>query len=548
MPSDCDVIVIGGGHNGLVCGAYLAKAGERVVVLERHDEPGGCVATAQIPGFPDASVDIGGLEHGVFANSRAMRDLGLADFGLTYLQRDQLYTFAVANQPAWAIHGDHAKTKESIAKFSPRDAEAFDHFSEFSAAVLTLLDAVSDGPPPDIAELANLARASGRHAGQLMQSFLTSPRQVVDKWFESDRVRAGLINYATHAQTPPWQLGSGYAPCLALGGQGHGGNRPQGGGRSLIRALVRCLEHNGGTVRCSAHVKRIIVEQRRAVGVELENGDVLSARRAVISAIDARRVFTDLVDPVHVSPAFSRSMESITSGRDNIGEMSMACVLSDAPRFADEQIAEQALLGAFWQSGSVTDIENTFLDIRQGELPRCPNIMWAVPSVLDPSQAPKGKHVFWTAAFVPYVLSNGRTWDQIKEEAGDLMLQHIGKVAPNLVDSVEARCIMTPFDWYRRTNNVYGNADHIDTSVDQMLGNRPSPLVARYRTPIRALYLTGAGTHPGGGITGGPGHNTAQVVMRDLGLSERPGMRELVNKAARLRSLIGAAATLRRLV
>ena len=205
-----------------------------------------------------------------------------------------------------------------------------------------------------------------------MHTFMASPRQVVDSWFDDARVRAGLINYATHAQTPPWQLGSGYAPCLAVGGQGHGGKRPQGGGRSLIRALVRRLEHDGGQVRLGTPVARILVENRTAVGVELDDGDVITARRAVISAIDARRVFTDLIDAKHIPPGFRRSMEHITSGRDNIGEMSMACVLSARPRIEGSGMVTDAILGAFWQCGAVDGRRTNLYQYSQGRITGTP--------------------------------------------------------------------------------------------------------------------------------------------------------------------------------
>lgn len=546
--AEYDAIVIGAGHNGLTCAAYLAQAGERVLVLERFERPGGCVATEMVPGFPDFGLDIGGLEHGVYSGSPAVAELRLQDFGLRYVQRDGTYLFPFADGTRWTVHRDREVSRRSIEAFSPRDAETWPRFAEFSAGVMQVLGAVSGGPPPSVAELATLARATGQGADAVMGTFLASPRQVVDRWFESDQVRAGLLNYATHAQTPPWQLGSGYAPCLALGGQGNGGKRPAGGGQTLIRALVACLERHGATVRCGAPVRRILVDRQRAHGVELDDGTRISAGRAVISAIDARRVFTQLVDEAHTPSGFRRQMEHLTSARDNIGELSMAAILDAPPVLADGYADPVGTGGVFWQSGGVREIDEAFAAIRRGEIPASPCIMWAVPSLVDPSLAPPGKHTMWLAAFLPYRFADGRTWDEAKERVADRLLETIGTVAPNLPGSVRARTILSPVDWERRTGNLCGNADHLDTSIDQMLGNRPSPSLARYRTPIRNLYLTGAGTHPGGGITGGPGRNAARVIMRDLGLLERPSVKDWAARAGRARSLAAAALTLRRYV
>jgi beta-carotene ketolase (CrtO type) len=547
-PADCDVIVVGAGHNGLVCGAYLARAGKRVLVLERAAAPGGCVAAAEIPGFPEVVVDIGGLEQGAIAGSPVIQELRLAEYGLRYLRHERVFSFPFADGTSWLIDTDMEQTVASIARISAHDAAAFPRFAGFSRAVLSLLGAISEQPPLTVAELAQLAGLTGRSGAQILASFLSSPRQVVDAWFDSEQVRAGLLNYASHAQTPPWQLGSGYAPCLALGGQAHGGMRPVGGGRRLIQALQLCIERHGGMVRCDAGVARIVVADRRATGVVLDSGEQILARDAVVASIDARRVFTGLVPPEHVPASLLRAAARLTSARHNIGELSMACVLSEAPAFRDPGLGESALLGGFWQSGDVQDLEDAFTSIRLGALPTRQPLMWAIPSALDPTLAPAGRQVLWLAAFVPFALREGGSWDEQRDRVADHLLATLGDVAPNLPGSVLGRQVLTPLDWQRRTGNLSGNADHLDTSLDQMLGSRPLPALSGYRTPLRGLYLTGAGTHPGGGITGRPGRNTARVVLRDLGLLATPPLQRLAEKARRLGALAEAVRALQRLI
>jgi len=255
-------------------------------------------------------------------------------------------------------------------------------------------------------------------------------------------------------------------------------------------------------------------------------------------------------------PAYLRDeARRIRVGVDNVGEMSMGVALAGLPDFGPA-LAGPALGASLYLAPTLRVVEEAFLDIARGDLPARPVLMWALPSLTDPSLAPPGGHTLWIAAFVPWRLRDGRSWDNAREEMADRLLAALAAHAPGLPSLVRGRVVLSPLDWARRTGNLVGSADHVDMTLDQMLGNRPSPRLAHYRTPIRGLYLTGAGTHPGGGISGVPARNTAHVVLRDLGCSgwtaRRICVRDMAGRAGlavrgwrELERLAGAQGTLR---
>ncbi len=543
-----DIVVIGGGHNGLICGGYLAKAGENVLVLEKHDVIGGFITTEEaIPSAPGFKLNIGAMEHGGVVETPIISDLELEKFGLEYMVREQMYFFPFLDGVAVPIYKSVEKTCEAIAEISEKDAEAYRDFVEFSNALLSLFGSVSYGPPPSFGELAGaMTGLPGIDADRLIRTVLSSPRAVVDEWFETEYMKAALAYYGSVSQTAPSTLGSGYAPCLLGGCHSSGQWRPRGGGGMLIESLIRAIEHHGGTVRANAEVGKIIVKEGRAQGVELCDGERISARHGVVSSIDAKRVFLNLVDQDLVDPQLIRQVRNITVAGMNVSELKVDCALDELPSLDRWERGPEFIVSMVQPCPSVDYLEREFIDIRRGEFPEEPAFLFAVPSAADPSLAPPGKHTLWLSCFAPYELSGGRNWDDIREDTADRLIDVVGQYAPNIKKAIIGRVIHTPLDWYRRTGSIKGNPNHLDMTLDQMFGFRPVAALSNYRTPIEGLYLSGAGVHPGGGLNGIPGHNTAHVVLEDLGYVRSARGLGLGKRIEKLRNMLGALMKLRK--
>lgn len=518
MTDSYDSIIIGGGHNGLVCGAYLARAGLKVAVVERAPTAGGCIASVSPSDLPGYTLDVGGLEHGRLWGSRVVAELELERHGLDLVTRDVYAAAVFPDGRAITISQDIDATCASITVFSPADAAAYRRFVAAAAGVLDLLAVAGDGPPPSPLALLRLGRVlpAGTRMDACLRLFLQSPRAVLDDWFESDELKALLGTFATHSQLPPWQSGAGYMPMLMAGAHRGRPARPRGGSGAFVASLARALCAAGGDLLTGNGVTRVLVERGRAAGVRLDDGMELHASRAIVSAVDARRLFLDLMAPSDVPPYLHGEVRRIRVGADNVSEMSMGVALAGLPDFGPA-LTGPALAASLYLAPTLRAVEEAFLDIARGDLPARPVLMWALPSLTDPSLAPPDGQTLWIAAFVPWRLRDGRSWDDAREEMADRLLAALAAQAPGLPSLVRGRVVLSPLDWARRTGNLAGSADHVDMTLDQMLGNRPSPRLAHYRTPIRGLYLTGAGTHPGGGISGLPARNTARVVLRDAG-------------------------------
>ena len=507
-----DVVIIGAGHNGLVCACYLARAGLSVAVLEAAPEPGGCIHTVELPDGR-GRLELGAYEHGGIRGSGVAADLELEGrFGLRFHLRDELVLAPCDDGAALAFHRSLERTVEGLAAtVGAGEAEAYRRFARFAEAAVALLRQTEAGPPPTLRELAALAEvALGARAPRLLQALLGSASALLRGSLADERLQGPLAHWAAHSQQSPADPGTGAGALLLAGGQLH----------------------------CGLPAERVEVRGGRAVAVHA-GGERLEAR-AVVSAVDARRLFLGLLDEADVPPPLLAEVRRIHVGRANVSELKVDAVLARMPALPGPAGFERSFM---LSANTIGDVERSFASIRLGELPERPPLMLAFPSALEQGWAPEGGAALWLSTFVPWRLRSG-AWDR---DALERAAGHAWRVAERALgarlEPLERR-ITGPAEWVERTGNPYGNPNHVEMSVDQLLAFRPSPSLAGYRTPLAGLFLTGAGTHPGGGVTGVPGRNAAAVVLAALG-GRRRARGELRERLARVRDAARAVRALR---
>ncbi len=543
MSRRADVVVIGAGHNGLACACYLARAGLDVVVVEQAAEVGGCIHTRDLPDGR-GRLEIGSYEHGGIRGTGVSADLELETrFGLAFHLREEITLAPCDDGSALPLYSSLERTVEALGEVvGAGDAAAYRDFATWSARAMTLLRAAEAGPPPTLRELAALAEATLGRAGEvLVQTLLSSASNVVRSRFSDGRLQGLLSHWAAHSQQPPTDPGTSAGALALAGGHGAPAARPVGGSRSTALALERCFAAAGGELRLGAPAERVELAGGRAVAVVC-GGERIEAVRAVVSAIDARRLFLGLVDRAALAPALVEEVSRIHVGRRNVSELKVDCVLGRLPDVPGPAGFERAFM---LSPNTQDDIERAFAEIGLGLLPSRPPVMIAFPSTLEPGWAPEGRHVLWLSTFVPWRPAAGEWTPESLERAADWALEVAARPLGGPLEVVE-RHVTGPGQWVERTGNPYACPNHVEMSIDQLLGMRPSPSLARYRTPVGRLYLTGAGTHPGGGVTGAPGRNAARVVLGDLGARPRAAqLRELRARAALVRDAARAALALR---
>ena len=525
MSKAADTIVIGAGHNGLVTAAYLAKAGQKVLVIERRDVVGGAAATEEI--FPGYQVDSGAHRLGGLSR-RVIADLGLAAHGLEILPADPTCFTPVEEGPPLVLWRDRDRTAQAIREISEADGKVWVPFTELIGKAAGFLEAAWTSTPPDVtgndfgdliatAKLGIKLRMLGkRDMVEVMRILPMSVYELLGDWFESDLVKGAIAASAVSGLCQgPMAGGTVYTLLHHHVGAGTGVIRPtrrvRGGIGRLSDALTAACEAAGAEVRTRAAVERILVEGGTAVGVVVD-GLEIRARR-VVSSADPRRTFFELMEPSEMAPEFARKVGNIRY-RGVCAKVHLA--LSGLPDFTCQPGAGDHLKGVISISPSLEYVERAFDAAKYGRVSDRPYLEVSIPSLSDASVAPDGKHLMSILfQYAPYSLGEGAWDDAASAKLGDLAVETLAEYAPNLASLIEARHVLTPVDLERDFGLAEGNIYHGEMTLDQLLFMRPVPGASRYRAPVSGLYLCGAGTHPGGGVTGVPGFNAAREILKD---------------------------------
>ncbi len=527
MPSDSkyDVIVIGGGHNGLVNAAYLARAGKKVLVLERRHVLGGAAVTEEV--FPGFRFSVCSYVVSLL-RPEIIRDLDLPRHGLEILPLDGTFTPMPSGDYLWRVN-DHGKTHREIARHSKVDAEAYDEFGKAMQAMCRFVKPILSMVPPDPAtlnpkELMKLLFIGRRFQGMTsedkynqVQLMTMSAIDFLDQWFETDVLKAtmsasGIIGTFLGVRSP----GTAYVLLHHYMGEIDGAFRSwgfaRGGTGAISNAIADAAREAGAEIRTEAGIATIIVKDGKARGVVLSNGDEIYAN-VVSSSVDPRRTFIGFIESGNLPDDFLEEVRRYKF-RGSSGKVNLA--LDALPNFKCMPGPGAHLRGAISISPSVEYMEKAYDDAKYGNYSTRPYIDMVIPTLTDPSVAPAGKHIMSCfVQYAPYKLRPGLNWDYKKKAFGYNVINTIAEYAPNIKDIILHRQVLTPLDLERDFGLTEGNIFQGELSLEQLFFLRPVPGWAQYRTPIKNLYMCGSATHPGGGIMGANGRLAALEILKD---------------------------------
>ncbi|HXI02375.1 MAG TPA: NAD(P)/FAD-dependent oxidoreductase, partial [Candidatus Saccharimonadales bacterium] len=522
--SSYDAIVVGGGHNGLTCAAYLAKAGRKVLVLEKRHVLGGAAVSEEV--FPGFTYSVCSYVVSLF-RPHIIRELDLPRHGMEILPLE--YSFLPLPDGRSLSRGsDPQETRREIAKFSPRDAEIYPEFGLAMTRLARFAKNIIDEPAPDpasldpreLARLLRLGRALREFDGNLrylnFKLMTMSAVDFLDQWFESGVLKApmsvsGIIGTFLGVRSP----GTAYVLLHHYMGEIDGAFRAwgfsRGGTGEVSLSIARAAKAFGAEILTSAPVSRILVSGGRATGVALDNGDEIRAK-AVVSGLDPHRTFLRLVGEEHLGEEFAAQIKRYRM-RGSSGKVNLA--VDRLPEFACRPGDGPWLRGDIAIGPSVDYLEKAYDQAKYGDFSERPYLNVVIPSLVDPTVAPPGKHVVSCfVQYAPYDIKEGPShWPERREAFGDAVVDTLAEYCPGLKDSILHRQVISPWDLEQEFGLTEGNIFHGELSLEQLLFLRPAAGWARYRTPVRGLWLAASGAHPGGGIMGAPGELASKALL-----------------------------------
>ena len=544
MAERYDAVIIGGGHNGLVSAAYLARAGMKTLVLEQRHVLGGAAVTEEL--FP-------GFRFSVFSyvvsllRPEIIRELQLPRHGLDILPLDGTFTplrpgdgpkggrrgdVAGTGDYLWRVN-DHGRTIRELRRWSATDAEAYEEYGQLMVEMARFIKPILGITPPDLTSLdprpllplggllRSFQQLPERQQAVFVQLMTMSAADFLDQWFETDPLKAtmsasGIIGTYLGVRSP----GTAYVLLHHYMGEIDGAFRawgiPKGGTGGISNAIASAARALGAEIRTEAPVERILVKDGRVVGVALRGSGEVIESPVVLSSVDARRTFLGLLEPGSLEPDFEEEIRRFKF-RGSSGKVNMA--VDRLPEFPSLPGVGEHLRGAISFSPSVDEMELAYDDAKYGHFSKKPYIDMIIPTLVDPTMAPPGKHVVSCfVQYAPYKLAPELgTWDDQREAFGDAVVDRISEFAPGFRESILFRNVQTPLDIERTTGLTEGNIFQGELTLEQLFFNRPVPGYARFKTPVRDLWLCGSSTHPGGGIMGANGRIAALEILRSRG-------------------------------
>ncbi len=520
MSDSYDVVIAGAGHNSLIVGCYLAKAGLKVCIAERKEKAGGSVATDEITGA-GFKQDVCSVSHSMLMGNPLIRNDELelmSKFGLAYANPEKMTALFFDDGSILEFFSDLDRTCASMAKISPKDAVNFRNFCTMVDQTMDMLVMGMYSVPPSASVQAMMLEGSPE-GQEMMRLQQISAWDLICEWIEHPKIRIALARYASEAMLNPFDNGTGFGFYVILPYMYRFGTGIcVGGSGALAESLVRCFEHHGGTIRLNSEVKQILLENGEAKGLVFTDGSSIRGTKAVVAGLHVAQIFPDMVPGFDLPSGFQHRIDTLKYA--DFQPMTVNISLNEPLKFK----IGQGIDDFFWVERSHSDVDEFrkgFLDLQCG-IPIRDYSCWVQQFRADPTRVPEGKGTVHIYAFLPLDLKDGgrEKWDEIGAEMADKLIDDLRQQVTNLTDdNIIGMHFRTPLDITRyNTALVNGDIQHLGFFSWQLGGNRPVPGWGQYKMPVPKLYMTAGSTHPGGGVTGGPGRNATQVIMEDLGL------------------------------